>query len=113
MGAYRAWLEDAEASVNHQSARGFCWSASMMELFTLNALVFFAIGLLSMASLYMIFFICLLVSGSRKLKERVIWRSLGKPIIRFFADSCLPLLVNMGLTLLLSLLYSHFRGKEC
>lgn len=62
-------------------------------------------------SLYMIFFICLLVSGSRKLKERVIWRSLGKPIIRFFADSCLPLLVNMGLTLLLALLYSHFRGN--
>lgn len=61
-------------------------------------------------SLYMILFVFLLVSESRRLKERVIWRSLGKPIIRFISDIYLPLGIYLGLTLALMLLYSIFRG---
>ncbi len=61
-------------------------------------------------SLYMILFVCLLVSESRRLKERVIWRSLGKPIIRFISDCCLPLGVYLCLILGLEVVYIYFRG---
>jgi hypothetical protein len=61
-------------------------------------------------SLYLVIFIILLVNDSRKLKERVIWRSLGKPIINVRADFMMPLVANFILTFVLEICYSWFVG---
>ena len=62
-------------------------------------------------SLYMIIFIMLLVNETRKLKERVIWRSLGVPIISIVEDFFIPFAFNVVLAAILEFLYSYFVGN--
>jgi hypothetical protein len=67
--------------------------------------------LLLTLSLYMIIFITLLVHETRKLKERVIWRSLGVSIINIKEDIVIPFAFNLILATSLHCFYSSLIGN--